>query len=791
MSKKKKEEKIIQDNIIPVDFKTTYDDNMARYSLYVIYQRYFPNIYDGLKPVQRRVLYAMWDKGWISNATKRKSANTVGETMAKYHPHGDASIYEAMKTMTNWFEIKEPLIIYDSNSGSMQGGPQAAMRYTESYLSRFALECLFDDFKDGKQVVDWHKTFDNHAYEPFNLPVRVPLLLINGCFAIAIGHKIGVPKHSINDVIDVTLKLIDNPKAKFILIPDPCHKCEIIDTDWMKICNTGFGYYCQRGIVEIESLPNGKSILHIKSVPDYVYPNTIIEKIEELIKGNKIVGIEDIQDHSTSTQLDIHLIMKKGVDPNYIKQILYSNNNLLQRKDRVNMQVIDGTTAKRVSYRTYLLSFIEYRRNIKFRAYNARLQKIETRMHEVDAYIKILESGDVDGVIKMIRNNKSSEEAELIQWLMKKINVTDLQAKFILHTELKNLSKGYYNKYKEEFNNLKLAETNCIEMVINPILIDNEIRNELLDIRNKYGSPRRSILISESQAKDIPEGVFNIIITVNNYIKKIPTNEVFKPYRGDRAKIIIQGDNSKDIILFDNMGKAFKLPINKVSFTDRNSPGIDIRLLIKKLTSNITSAIYAPLLEEFSEKKIKYYLVSLSKSGLIKKIDIDDVLTATSSGIIYSRINHDDEIISINIANDKDEIVVYTRNKALKISMQNIPYLKRATLGNISIKSTLPVEGMSTINGNDDILIITKNGKINKIHSAALPLSSRNKAGNSVIKLSKGDYICKIIPCLANNINILKTDGITEVIDITNIPIGSSLSTGVKICKEGIINATY
>jgi DNA gyrase subunit A len=232
----------MKDNIIPVDLRKQYLSNMARYSLYVLFERFVPDVNDGLKPVQRRTLYCMLnDVKCTSKVSKRKSANTVGAVIASYHPHGDTSVYDAMKCLTNWFEIKVPLINYDSNSGSLQGGPQAAMRYTESYLSKFTMDVIMADLIESRQCVDWSKTFDNHTEEPMCLPVRVPLLLVNGTFGICIGRRIEVPKHSLNDVIDATLAVLHNPNAKVALIPDPCQKCEVVDTDWKKISNMGFG----------------------------------------------------------------------------------------------------------------------------------------------------------------------------------------------------------------------------------------------------------------------------------------------------------------------------------------------------------------------------------------------------------------------------------------------------------------------------------------------------------------------------------------------------------------------
>jgi len=697
----------------------------------------------------------------------------------------NSAVYEAMKPMTNWYEIKCPLIVYDSNSGSIQGGPQAAMRYTESCLSQFSMDALFGDLIESKMVVDWSKTFDNHTEEPDLLPIKIPLLLVNGTFGIAIGRRIEVPKHSLNDVIDATINVLKNPNAKVILIPDPCQKCEVVDTDWKKISNMGFGYFTERGIVDIESDKNGNQILHIRSMPDMIFANTVLDKIEDLIKENKLVQINDIQDHSTEEQLDIWLILKKGSDAEYVKQVLYKNTPLQDTK-RVNMEVMIGDEIKRLSYKAYIVAFIELRRNVKFRLYNARLQKAETRLHTIELFIAILESGDVENIIHAIRNQKPSEEVQLIEWLMKKLKITDLQAKFILNTEIKKLSKGNLNRYKEEQKELNKQVKHYINMITKPELIDKEIEEELLEIRKKYGQPRKSVVISEAEASDIPQGTFKIVVSEMSFIKKMQVTDPIKLSKGDSPKCITVGDNSKDLLLFDEMGKVFRLPIHKLAFTDKNSPGIDIRMVLKKLTSNIVSVMYLPIIENLANKSSKYFIVTVTKQGLIKKMDLDDIISATPSGIIYSKLNKGDSVCDIVIANHKSDVIIYNKTKAIRISIDSIPYLKRSTLGSISMKTNEPIDGISVVTSDTkDVVVVTAKGKFNRISQSALARTERNRAGSKVIKLTKGDYIKNIFTC-SNNMTIraIHMDGTVSMVKTSDISMGSSVSSGDKLTKE-------
>jgi len=783
----------IKDNIIPVDVRKQYMSDMARYSLYALFERYIPEIEDGLKKVQRRAIYCMWhDIKAVSKSTKRKSANTVGQCIAMYHAHGDSSVYDAMKVLTNWFEIKEPLIVYDSNSGSLQGGPQAAMRYTESYVSQFCQDVVIGELAETPMVVDWLKTFDNHTMEPKYFPVKVPLLLVNGTFSICIGRRIEVPKHSLNDVIDATLAVLKNPQAKVILIPDPCQKCEIVDTDWKKISNMGFGYFTERGIIEIEHNQKlGCPILHLKSVPDMIFADTVTDKINDLIKENKLVQITDIQDHSTEEQLDIWLILKKGSDPEYVRQVIYKNTPIQDTK-RVNMEVIMDDEIKRVSYKAYIASFIEFRRNVKFRLYNARLQKAETRLHTIEIYITILESGDVEKIIHAIRNQKPSEENELIEWLMKRLKITDVQAKFILNTEIKRLSKSSLGKYKEEQKALQSKCKEYIDMITKPELIDKEIEAELKDIKAKYGKPRQSVIISEADASDIPQGTFKMVVYSSNFIKKIQQNDHIKNFKNDPIRSVIIGDNSKDLLLFDEMGKVFRLPIHKVAFSDKNSPGVDIRMIIKNLTSNIISVMYLPILETLNNKTSKYFLVVITNQGMIKKMDLADIVNTTPSGILYTKLNKGDFVKDIVIANHKSDVIVYTHSKAIRITIDSIPYLKRSAAGSSAIRGTEPIDGISIVTSSTkDVIVVTAKGRFNRISQSALARSDRGKAGSKVIKLTKGDYITNVFTCNSNTtIRCIHSDDTFTDIQSDSIEMGSSISQGVKLCRE-IVKAEH
>ena len=946
----------IPDNIVPVPLHDYYMESMARYSFYILYDRFVPSIDDGLKPVHRRILYCMWnDIGCISKATKRKSSNAVGRVIGDYNPHSDCLIsdtlvylsnhkcvpigqlyqdgvrtfeslginpvtfqiepvvvhnlrigqyatkiyhvvfsngaeiactenhpfflttgqykmakdltlqdtpciayifnrpmtmdeyrswydsfykqapltkiyveelaepipmydftvdttsnmlfplisendtsigypmvclhnsacYDAFKPLTNWFECKCPLICYDSLSGTIQGDDQAQMRYTESYLSPFTMDVVLADLIESRAVVDWAKTFDNRTIEPTCLPVKVPLLLVNGSFAIAIGERVEIPPHSLNDVIDATIKVLHDPSAPVVLIPDPCDKCEIVNTNWKKICNQGMGYFTERGIIDTVTDSKGNVYLSIRSTPDLVWVKDIVEKIEETIKAGKIIQITDIQDHSERDQLDVRLYLRRGSDPEYVKQMLYKYTQL-QATKRVNFQVIINDEIRRISYKAYILNFIENRRNIKFRLYNARLQKMETRYHTIEVFISILESGDVETIIHKLRNQTATEEQALTEWLMKILKITPLQAKYILNVEIKKLAKGNLNKYKEEQDALLKQREFYIKMLTTPELIDQEIENELLEIRSKYGKPRMSVLISEAQASNIPQGVFKVAVYDNGTIKKMLQEDPVKAYKGSNPVSVIVGENDKDLLLFDELGKVFRLPISKIPLTDRSTPGMDLRLLIKNLTARVISVVYLPVIEVLADKVSKHFLVSITKGGLIKKMDLEDIISTTPSGIMYSKLNAGDSVCNVVLTHYQSDVIVYTKSKALRIPLEIVPHLKRATLGNIAMKTNDQIDGIAIITKDtSDLIIVTRKGYFNRITPEAMPINPKSKTGTKVIKLGTNDEISSIFTCEHGSIiRCYHMDGSFTDMEVGSIELGSTISAGKKLTKE-------
>jgi DNA gyrase subunit A len=313
-----------------------------------------------LKPVQRKILFALYnDEKATSRSTQVKSSAVVGTVMKKYHPHGDAGIYGAIKPMANWFEINKPLIDPQGNWGNIDGDPCAAPRYTEVRLSKFGIDCAISELQETKNVVDWIPTYDTKDMEPEFLPAAVPILLINGSFGIGVGVKVEIPRHNMNEVIDATINLIKDPTSQVVLIPDHCFGCEIVKTNFKAISNKGFGTYKVRGVIEVGTY-NGYPSLTIKSIPDITFLKGIRKKVEDLIKDNKLIQIRDIVDETQLGSRDLKYIyvLKKGSDPYFVRDVIYKNTDM-EQNCRINFEVLDGMTPLRMSYKSYLQAFID------------------------------------------------------------------------------------------------------------------------------------------------------------------------------------------------------------------------------------------------------------------------------------------------------------------------------------------------------------------------------------------------------------------------------------------------
>ena len=783
------------ERIIERDALSMYKHDQCLYSIVVNRRRAFPAIKDGLKPVQRKIIYAAFLRGLVGAKKRKKSQALIGALSEAYYVHGDASSYQAIVVLAAWFKTKYPLIYGHGNFGSVSGSGAAAPRYTECALSDFGYEVMIEELSQAKNIVNWQDTFlRDGTKEPEYLPAKLPIVLLNGSVGIGVGMSINVPSHNLGEVVDVLRALLVNPNAKFCLIPDLCQPCELIGDKWQQITETGTGSFKARGIITREEDKKGNISLHIVSLPTGVTTTDVYNKILGMVDKKELPMVKDVLKsvNTDDEHPDIIIHLKPGSDPNYVKQVLYSKTDV-QSSISVNFEAVcaDGINTGRFSYRQYLLEFINHRITTKFRLYANKLQQFMTRHHKLDAFIKVMTSGELDTIIKMIRKEKSTDDSVIIEYMIKKCGVTDIQADFIIHTNLANLSMGHLKKYIEE-NKWLIDAINEYKTKANEASIRAEIDSELVELKKKYNTPRICRVISTAEENNIPAGIFKIIVTEKNFIRKIPDSEKVGIVRKDNPKFVIRIDNTDNLLVFDNKGKVFSIPVSKIPMCDKTSAGTDVRLLIRYPVADVINIFAETIFKHITQQQgaAKHYLTVLSKYNCIKKLDLEDFLNIPPSGLIYSKLTPEDYIVGLALVPHNLDIVIGGDKKALRFNLKDVPVLKRAAMGCKAMDTDEPLEGMSVIYPNAKyIIVVTKNGKFNRFNAIGMTTHSRARKGSNVIKLDANDNIIAILGAGDNDIvHLVGVDSIYDI-PVNDIKEKSAIAPGVKMINDMIIKA--
>ena len=775
------------ERVIDVNIAEQSRQDLQDYAIYVARNRAIPEMVDGLKPVIRRILWCAANdfrgQGFI------KTSNIMGQVIRKYNPHGDASVQMAIRNMINDFSTKYPTMEGSGSWGSKANPNPAAPRYTECKISKFAVDVFARDIYEDKNSTDWVENYDKRAEEPLYLPARVPALLVLGQVGIAVGIKSSIPSHNLGEVIDTTIALMKGPKHKFCLIPDECMSCELLDTDWKKINETGNGTYVAQGIIETGEY-QGHPALFIKSLPDFTYFDSVKDSIIKLVESGKMPYIQDHVSRTKTvmvkgeriTNFDEVITLKKCTDPNFVKEYLYANTAIRQTR-QVRLIVIKDNKLCTMNYRDYLLDFINFRRMTVTRRLNSLLQKYKTSIHERRFLLYVLsKKKELDSIIDTIRKQKTTDNQVLIDFMANKLKITNLQAKYLLETGLNKLTEGYRLKYEAELKELEANVAKIMDILLHKDKIDGLIIQEMLEIKNKYDSKRMCRIISKSEASGIAPGTFKLVFTKNNFIKKIGENEEVGSLNRDEVNFVIKVENDEDVMVFSSLGKVFKMPVHKIPIAAKGSNGVDIRVLNKYATSNIACAVSESTVKKLVDSKYHNYLFVVSRRGFIKKIDI---LTAPPSGIIYSKLDEGDYVQDILFGPDKMDLLIYSGSKVLRINSKEVPYLKRSTKGNRASTATSLIDGMNFVLPKaTSLIVVTKDGYINKLSLDIIARSNRGKAGTKVIKLKKDDSILNIWPCMEEDVLVSYQGRKNEVIQVSSIKEGSTISSGERLLKS-------
>lgn len=785
--------------IIPIDLKDEMKRSYMLYSMSVIVGRALPDVRDGLKPIHRRILYAMNEIGLTSDKPHRKSATIVGEVMGKYHPHGDAAIYDALVRMAQDFSQRYPLIDGHGNFGSVDGDPPAAMRYTEARMARISQKLLADIDKD---TVDFQPNFDESLKEPVVLPCRFPNLLVNGSSGIAVGMATNIPPHNLREVIDGVIMLIDNPDAKVedlmtvIKGPDFPTAGIIVGKEGIRSAyTTGRGSIRIRAAAQIESLSGGRNRIIVSEIPYQVNKSRLIEHIAELVRDKKIDGITDLRDESDREGIRIVIDVRRDANPNVILNQLYRHTQM-QTTFGVIMLVIVNGEPKLLDLKSVISHYIEYQKEIVVRRTRFDLNKAEERAHILEGLKIALDN--LDAVINLIRSSRTPDIAR--EGLMKNFNLTEKQAQAILDMRLQRLTGLERRKIEDELKDIM----NLIKE-LKGILADEQkvlqiIKEELLEIKETFGDDRRTRITAGSSDFDVEDLIAEediaVTLTHQGYIKRMPLNTYKSQRRGGRG---ITATNPKEedfvehlfiattlnyILFFTDKGRVYSLKAYEIPEASRQARGTAIVNLIPLMPDETIRAVIP--IRTFAPDK---YLLMATRRGIVKKTALEEFDTKRKTGLLAIRLDPDDDLVSVKRTTGNQEMIIVTaQGLALRFSEEDVRPMGRSARGVIGIRlgDGDTVIGMDVVREDRDLLVVTENGygkrtPLNQYRTYA----SRGGRGVKAITLTDKTGLAVAIKVLEGDDELMciSAEGVVIRMDAADISQQGRGAQGVRVMR--------
>ena len=772
--------------------KTSY----INYAMSVIVERALPDVRDGLKPVQRRILYGMMELGNRPDRPHKKSARIVGEVMGKYHPHGDSAIYDAMVRMAQPFSYRNMLVDGHGNFGSVDGDPAAAMRYTEARLSKIAMEMLKDIEKDK---VDFIPNFDETLEQPAVLPSKFPNLLVNGSAGIAVGMATNIPPHNLGEVIDGLIELIDNPDASIkelmshIKGPDFPTGAIIQGREGIRDAyTTGRGRIRVRAKSQIEQMSNGKTRIIISELPYQVNKSRLIEKIAELVREKKVEGITDLRDESDKSGMRIVIEVRRDTDPHVVLNRLYKHSQLEDTFGVIMLALVDNEP-KVLNLKEVLNHYLDHQKEVIVRRTRFELRKAEERAHILEGYRIALDN--IDEIIALIR--ASYDDAK--ERLMQRFGLSERQAVAILDMQLRRLSGLERDKIEEEYAELLKTIARLKEILGDMNLVYQIIKEELIAIKDQFADERRTkIGLSVGNLEDvdlIAEEDIVVTMTHQGYIKRLPVDTYRAQRRGGRGitalntraedfveQLFVASTHSY-VLFFTNKGRVYRLRGHEIPEAGRNARGFAV---INLLSLEAGEKIQATIpISEYSEDQ---YLIMATANGTIKKTVLSEFETNRSGGLICITLVDDDELVGIELTNGREEIVLVTKEgQAIRFDEDQIRSMGRSAQGVIGIKLDKgdKVVGLGVANDDADLLVVTERG-----FGKRTPISEyrvTNRAGKGVLTLNKTEKTGAIVGIQvvheSNEIMLLSLEGIMIRMKVAEISQLGRNTQGVTLMR--------
>lgn len=777
------------------EMKTSYID----YAMSVIVGRALPDVRDGLKPVNRRILYGLSALGITPDKPHKKSARIVGEVMGKYHPHGDSSIYDAMVKMAQVFSTRYPLVDGHGNFGSVDGDGAAASRYTEARMSPFSLQMVRDI---GKETVDFADNYDGEEQEPVVLPSRVPNLLINGSNGIAVGMATSIPPHNLGETIDACVKMIDDDECtvddliKIIKAPDFPTGAQIIGKEGAREAyRTGTGKVLVRSECEIEEGSRGRTRIVVSSIPYQVNKARLIESMAALVKDKKIEGISNIQDESARGNLRIVIDLKKDVNPNVILNRLYKHTQLQTSYSMIMLALVNGEP-KILNLYQILDEYLKHQKEVVTRRTRYDLRKAEERAHILEGYVIALDN--IDEVIKVIRSAYNDAKEKL----MIRFSLSEAQAQAILDMRLARLQGLEREKIEEELAELRKRIAYFKELLADEKKLMGVIKDELLEIKKKYGDKRRTKLVNGDGELDeealIDEEDVAITLTHMGYIKRVPENTYKAQRRGgkgilglttrdsDFVKDLIITSTHDDLLFFTDMGKVYKMKGYEVPEASRTAKGTPVINFLNLNSGEKVSAVIP--VKEFSQDN---YLVMITRSGTIKKTPMSEFDSIRKNGLIAINLKDGDKLISVSQSNGDENIYVITKlGKAIAFNENDVRSMGRNAAGVRAINLDYGDEVVSMeldTDGTREMLVVSENGFGKRTSLDEYRLQTRGGKGIATYDKSKfsktGTLVGGMLVRDENEVMLINSNGVIIRIRAEEISKSGRTTQGVKIMK--------
>jgi len=753
MEKREKIGKIVEKEISQ-EMKESYID----YAMSVIVSRALPDVRDGLKPVQRRILYAMYEDGLRHNAKFRKSAQVIGSVLSRYHPHGDMAVYDALVRMAQDFSLRYPLIQGQGNFGSIDGDEAAAYRYTECRLSKIGEEMLRDI---EKETVDFTPNYDGTRKEPIVLPSPLPQLLLNGCLGIAVGMATNIPPHNLKEVCDALIYLIDHPKAntedlfKFIKGPDfPTGGIVYNREGMIEAYSIGKGPIIVRAKAEILEGEKGRPIILISEIPYQVQKSQLLEQMAKLVSEKKIEGIKDIRDESDREGLRIVIELSRNTYPKKVLNALYKFTDL-QKVFHLNMvALVEGILPKNLSLLDVLNEFLNHRRQVVLRRSKFDLEKAKERAHILEGLKKCL--GKIEEVVQIIKGSKDRETAR--EKLMKRFSLDKIQAEAILETKLASLAKLEREKIETELKEIKKTIEELSFILKSPKKVNEVIKKELSKLKEMFGDERRTKILEEKigeipEEELIPEEETLITLTRGGYIKRSSPKDFRAQKKGgkgilgmktigeDFVEHFLLCNTHDNLLVFTDSGKAFKIPVYEIPKEERQSRGKGIFNFLEILPEERILSLIS--VGKRDEKEGLKYILFATKNGLIKKTPISEFKNVRRTGLMAISLKKGDLLRKTQKSSGEDEIILATKKgQAIRFKEKEIRPMGRQAAGirGIKLKKDDEVVGMEIIKkgtSKGNLLILTENGFGKRVEIREFKAQKRGGMGIRGTKVSQ------------------------------------------------------